>query len=169
MIARLKQDILRHIGTQQTIQHPELGRLATIHYESDTMVGYRPGTPRYFRFSELRLVDSAGNKIENQRAMLNLPMQGRPARPNIINAAEIPPHSLVETRHNCAVYALAKHCDIPISTVKAEMESLFAELHPEETGLFCQSLDGAAVVRGQAFLFSSFITSCTPKNWSRVS
>ena len=134
MIARLKQDILRHIGTQQTIDHPELGRLAIIHYESDTMVGYRPGTPRNFRYSELRLVDGAGKKIEDQRAMLNLPMQGAPARPNIINAAEISPHSLVETRHNCAVYALAKHCDIPISTVKAEMESLFAELHPEETG-----------------------------------
>ena len=68
--------------------------------------------------------------------MLNLPMQGAPARPNIINAAEISPYSLVQTRHNCAVYALAKHCGIPISTIKAEMESLFAELHPEETGFF---------------------------------
>ena len=136
MIARMKQDTLRLLQTQNYIDHPELGRVAIIHYESDMMAGYRPGTPRDFRYSELRLVDGAGKQLEDQKAVLNLPMRGNPVRPNIINAVEISPYSLVETKHNCAVYALAKHCEIPIETVLAKMKVLFAELHPEETKFF---------------------------------
>ncbi len=71
-------------------------------------------------------------KLEDQKAMLNLPMRGKPARPNVINAAEISCYSLVETSHNCAVYALANHCEIALENVDAEMRRLFAEVHPEE-------------------------------------
>ena len=135
IIQRMKQDTLRTLQTQNVIDHPELGRVAVVHYESDVLAAYRPGTPREFRYSELRMVDGGGNQLENQRAVLNLPMRGNPVRPNIINAREISPYSLVETSHNCAVYALAKHCDIPIATVLAEMKALFAEIH-DETGFF---------------------------------
>ena len=134
MIARMKQDTLRQLQTQNFIDHPELGRVAVIHYESDMMAAYRPGTPREFRYSELRLVDGSGRQLEEQRAVLNLPMRGHPVRPNIINAQEISPYSLVETPHNCAVYALSKHCEIPLEKVQEEMKVFFSELHPEETG-----------------------------------
>ena len=137
IIQRMKNDVLRLLDKQQVYDDPGLGRLHIIHYESDMMAGYRIGTPREFRYSELRLVDNAGKELENQKAMLNLPMRGKPARPNIINAAEISPYSLEETTHNCAVYALARHCELPIEEVQADMEALCTEMYPEEN--FCVS------------------------------
>ena len=72
-------------------------------------------------------------------------MRGKPARPNNINAAKISPYSLEETSHHCADFALARHCELPIEEVHAEMEELCRESYPEETCLFLvrRCYDGA--------------------------
>ena len=60
---------------------------------------YRPSTPRPFRYSELKLSDAQGDEIQDQTAMLNLPMRatGARPRPHIINAAGISPCALEDS------------------------------------------------------------------------
>ena len=92
------------------------------------------------RYSQLQLTDGQGNEIQDQTALLNLPMRGdgvRP-RPHIINAAGISPYSLEDSGNvNCAVYQLSKHLEIPEETIQADMEALFRKHHPEEQDFFC--------------------------------
>jgi len=46
------------------------------------------------------------------------------------------PWAFEETEHNCGVYQLSKHLELPIEQVQAEMETLWRELYPEETSFF---------------------------------
>ena len=80
---------------------------------------YRPETPRPFKYSELTLTDSAGKELDEQQALLNLPMKAAPrARPNIINAAGIVPWAFKEPPGvNCAVWQLSKHLELPLGEV----------------------------------------------------
>ena len=115
-----------------------LGKVYPLHYESDVTFVYRPQTPRPFKYSELTLTDGAGKELDDQQALLNLPMRAAPrARPNIINAAGIVPWAYEEPPGvNCAVWQLSKHLELPLEEVRAEMGSLFQSLHPEETTFY---------------------------------
>ena len=99
-----------------------LGKVYPLHYESDVTFVYRPETPRPFKYSELTLTDGAGNELDEQQALLNLPTRAAPrARPNIINAAGIVPWAYDEP----PVWQLSKHLELPLGEVQAEMGSLF--------------------------------------------
>ena len=137
IIAHMKRHTLKLLDKEPVYEDSELGRLHIIHYESDMMAGHRPNTPRDFRYPELRPVDNAGKELEDKRAMLNLSMQGKPARPYLINAAEISPYFTVETNHNCAVYALVMHCELPLEEVQSQMKGYFRDLYPAEKLSVC--------------------------------
>ena len=92
----------------------DLGKVYPLHYESDVTFVYRPETPRPFKYSELTLTDGAGEELDEQKALLNLPMKAAPrARPNIINAAGIvpwafeePPILLIDPKSQCTYHQL---------------------------------------------------------------
>ena len=94
----------RQAGNHANIEG--LGKVYPLHYESDVTFVYRPETPRPFKYSELTLTDAAGEALDEQKALLNLPMRAAPrARPNIINAAGIVPWAYEEPPGvNCAVW-----------------------------------------------------------------
>ena len=144
MLEAIQTTVLRELdATGSTIEAEIDGQEAQvypIHYESDMTAVYRPGTPRPMRYSQLKLTDGQGDEIQDQTALLNLPMRasGTRPRPHILRAADISPYSLEDSGStNCCVYALSRHLELPEEQVQADMEALFQKHHPEERDFFC--------------------------------
>jgi hypothetical protein len=98
MLDHIKTTVLRELdadrGNMIEVEiDDKQAQVYPIHYESDMTAVYRPSTPRPFRYSELKLTDAQGDEIQDQTAMLNLPMRvpGGKLRPRILNAAGISP------------------------------------------------------------------------------
>jgi hypothetical protein len=144
MLDLIKSTVLREVdadrGNMTEVEiDDQQAPVYPLHYESDMTAVYRPSTPRPFRYSELKLTNADGNEIQDQTAMLNLPMRvpGGKLRPRILNAAGISPYALEDSGSvNCCVYQLSRHLDIPEEQVQAEMEALWQRRHHEETSFF---------------------------------
>ena len=114
----------------------------------------------------MTLTDGAGEELDEQKALLNLPMKAAPrARPNIINAAGIVPWAFEEPPGvNCAVWQLSKHLELTLEEVQADMQRLFQSLHPEETTFSSPRPWSWRGARINDHATSISPTSCTPRN-----
>ena len=138
MLDHIKTTVLRELDADRGNMidaeiDEQQARVYPIHYESDMTAVYRPSTPRPFRYSELKLTNEQGDEIQDQTALLNLPMRvpGARLRPRILNAAGISPYALEDSGSvNCCVYQLSRHLDIPEEQVQAEMEALWQRRNP---------------------------------------
>ena len=109
----------------------EEGNIA-VHFESDVTTYYDPGTPREWKYSEMRTTVEADGDVE-QQAFLDRPM--RAARPSalihadgIIDEAfhELPPGT------NCAIYQLSKLRGIEYEEVEDDMRRIHLETRGTE-------------------------------------
>ena len=101
-----------------------------VHYESDVLVKYSPGTPRAWKYSELRTTIN-GNDVQ-QEALLDQPM--RSARPShLINCEGICDAAFHELPDgvNCACYQLALKFKRDRADITAEMMKLWAEMYED--------------------------------------
>ena len=107
VLTRLRQGVLAEIERYRDGE----GNIV-VHYESDVTTMYDPGTPREWKYVELRTTVDATGEVE-QQAFLDQPMCcPRPSA--LINATGIIPEAFDELDPgvNCAIYQLSKHLGI---------------------------------------------------------
>ena len=126
LLERLRTGILSEVIRWRD----EEGNIA-IHYESDVTTFYDPGTPRGWKYSEMRTTIEADGGVE-QQAFLDQPM--RAARPSaLIHADGVIEEAFHELPHgvNCAIYQLSKHRGVDYDQVEAEMQNIHKQVFDE--------------------------------------
>ena len=126
LLERLRTGILSEVIRWRD----EEGNIA-IHYESDVTTFYDPGTPRGWKYSEMRTTIEADGGVE-QQAFLDQPM--RAARPSaLIHADGVIEEAFHELPHgvNCAIYQLSKHRGVDYDQVEAEMQKIHKKVFDE--------------------------------------
>ena len=93
---------------------------------------YDPGTPREWKYDELRTTVDAAGEVE-QQAFLDQPMRS-PKPSSIINATGIIPEAFhkLDPGVNCAIYQLSRHLGIEYEIIEEDMRRRHERLYGSE-------------------------------------